>query len=45
MSHMLATHAQYAGFGSAMFPPGVRLLIDIGNKIYIEFLLFLRVIP
>lgn len=26
MSHLLASHAQYAGFGGAMFPPGVSYL-------------------
>jgi hypothetical protein len=23
MNHLVATHAQYVGFGSGMFPPGV----------------------
>ncbi len=25
MNHLFTTHPQYAGFGTAMFPPGVSL--------------------
>ena len=42
MNHLLATHAQYAGFGGAMFPPGVSLIkIERFIQKYFVFILFL----
>ena len=42
MNDLLATHAQYAGFGAAMFPPGVSLIIiERFIQKYSAFILFI----